>query len=191
MSRGRARDLLKRLTALSSFHQATDNAFRHERRMSDREVALRFCAFRCLASVEDYREFTSLDSFLLDFIRRVDGAHLSKPAIPDDALDRLTADFDRAMLNAITVFGNAAFRKYPTWAKRRGPINRALFESWAVALADYEPDLLALHKKSIAAAARKRMTDYDYISAISQGTGDYSKVKLRFSVAREILAGSR
>lgn len=187
MSRSRSRDLLKRMTALPSFHRATDGAFKHERRMADREVVLRFCAFRSLSSIDAYREFASLDSFLLDFTRQVDGVHQDKPDLSDSALDRLTDDFDRAMGNASAVFDNAAFRKYPTSAKKRGPINRALFESWAVALADYEPARLVAHKQAIVTATRKRMEDYDYNATISQGTGDHSKVNRRFLIAREIL----
>lgn len=187
MSRSPTRDLLKQLTNLTSFHKATDNAFKYERRMADREVALRFCAFRYLSSLDDYRDFNSLDSFLLDFTRRVDGSHKTKSGIPQADVARLAADFDRAMRSAAAVFGKVAFRKYPTWAKRRGPINRALFESWAVALADYEPERLEPHKSSIVSAARKRMEDYAYNAAISQGTGDHSKVKLRFQAATDIL----
>lgn len=189
MARKRSRDMMKTLTQLPVFHQATDGAFRHERRMADREVVLRFCAFRSLSDIEEYRDFNSLDSFLLDFTRRIDGAHVNRPGLSDADLARLSADFERAMGTAIAVFGNAAFRKYPTWAKRRGPINRALFESWASALADYEPSQLEPHKAAILKAVRKRMEAYDYNAAISQGTGDFAKVKLRFAVAREILAG--
>jgi hypothetical protein len=188
MSRAPARALLKRLVELPSFHLATANAFKKERRMADREVALRFCAFRHLGDLEEYRPFGSLDSFLLDFIRQVDGSHPDKPQIADDALDRLIADFDRAMRSAKVVFGAAAFRKYPTWSERRGPINRALFESWAVVLADFPPETLHPHAAAILTAARKRMEDYKYNSATTQGTGDYNKVKLRFGAAREIIA---
>lgn len=191
MSRSRSRQLLKNLTAQPSFHAATDHAFKNERRMADREVALRFCAFRSLADIEDYREFNSLDSFLLDFARRVDGIHQTKPSLSDGDIDRLSADFDRAMRTAIVVFGNAAFRKYPSWAKRRGPINRALFESWSVALADYSPEEIEPHKHAILAAAREVMGEYEYNAAISQGTGDQSKVRLRFEVARRILRESK
>lgn len=187
MSRKRSRELFKQLTNLPAFHQATDGAFKHERRMADREVALRFCAFRSLAQLDEYREFSSLDSFLLDFTRRVDGVHLTKPSITEADLDRISADFERAMRAAIAVFGNTAFRKYPSWARRRGPINRSLFESWAVALADYEPAQLAPHKDEIMKRARALMGEYAYNAAISQGTGDVSKVKLRFQAAREIL----
>jgi len=187
MSRKRSRDLLKQLTSMPSFHTATDGAFRYERRMADREVALRFCAFRMLPDLNSYREFNSLDSFLLDFTRRVDGVYPSGQANSEADLVKLSADFDRAMRSATVVFSNAAFRKYHLRASRRGPINRALFESWAVALADYEPDQLRSHKDTIFKAARKRMGDYDYNAAISQGTGDMSKVKLRFQVARDLL----
>lgn len=187
MSRHQSRNLLKRLIALPSFHDATSGAFLQERRMANREVALRFCAFRSLSRIEDYRDFPSLDSFLLDFTRRVDGLHATKPDIGKGVVDQLSADFDRAMRTATTVFGSVAFRKFTTGVARRGPINRALFESWSVALADYEPEVLAPHKKTILDAARRRMRDYDYSSAISQWTGDASKVALRFNAAREIL----
>jgi hypothetical protein len=105
----------------------------------------------------------------------------------DVDVEKLCADFDRAMRCAVTVFGNAAFRKYPTGATRRGPSNRALFESWSVALADYEPETIEARKADVLAAARGRMKDLDYNSAISQGTGDATKVARRFSAAREIL----
>jgi hypothetical protein len=187
MSRKPSRDLLKTLTALPSFHEATDDVFRHERRMADRELALRFCAFRLLPDLNDYRSFNSLDSFLLDFIRRVDGVHPSGQGFSDAVITQLSADFDRAMRTAVAVFGNTAFRKFRLGARQRGPINRALFESWAVALADYDPAQLKPNKDAIVNAARKRMGDYDYNAAVSQGTGDISKVKLRFQVARDIL----
>lgn len=188
MSKGRCRGFLKRLVELPSFHVATANAFKHERRMADREVVLRFLAFRHLGGdLQGYREFGSLDAFLLDFTRQVDGVHGDKPGIDDAGLERLTNDFKRSMLSAATVFGNAAFRKYPARATRRGPINRALFESWAVALADYEPEALQSRAQAIVKMARNRMEDYDYNTATTQGTGDFRKVELRFTVAREIL----
>ncbi|MGK4002476.1 hypothetical protein WMF31_07630 [Sorangium sp. So ce1036] len=82
--------------------------------MADREVALRFCAFRSLGDIDEYREFSSLDSFLLDFTRRADGIHPSKPSLSDEELAKLCADFDRAMRAASVVFGSTAFRKFPT-----------------------------------------------------------------------------
>lgn len=91
------------------------------------------------------------------------------------------------MRSARAAFGPASFRRFPRWATRRGPINRALFESWSVVLADFEPDRLRPHAGKIQIATRTMMEDYKYSAAITQGTGDYSKVKLRFDAAREIL----
>jgi hypothetical protein len=188
MSRARSRDLLKRLITLPSFHEATDGAFHNERRMADREVALRFCAFHHLTDVDDYRRFGSLDAFLLAFTRRIDGVAGGEPPLDDDALDTIAATFDRAMGNAVVVFGKAAFRKYRVGAARRGPINRALFESWAVALAKYSEDDLAPHRDEIVQLAREKLEDYSYNAAITQGTGDLSAIKKRFEVAQEIIA---
>lgn len=189
MSRDRSRDLLKTLVSLECFHQATADAFRQERRMANREVALRFCAFRRIEKIDDYRDFDSLDSFLLDFTRQVDGTHGVIPQLSDEVLERLQRDFSTAMSNAVAIFGNAAFRRYPTSSTRRGPINRALFESWSVALAAYEPRVLKAHAKKIFKAARRSMEEPGYIAATTQGTGDPSKVKLRFSVPHEIIGG--
>jgi hypothetical protein len=187
MSRSRSRDLLKDLVALPSFRKATDGAFENDRRMADREAALRFCAFRCLDSLDTYKIFPSLDSFLLNFTRRVDGSDDGTPALSDDRLSSLKTDFDRAMRSATVVFDKYAFRKYPIGVDRRGPINRALFESWAVAFADYEPEQVAQYKPVIMQAARQRMRDAEYNAAISQGTGDFRKVELRFRLARRLL----
>lgn len=187
MSRTPSRDLLKELTSLESFHEATTGAFKNERRMADREVALRFCAFRTPSSIEQYVKANSLDSFLLEFIRRVDGRSTSSPPLSREERQHLITDFDRAMRGASAVFGKYAFRKYPNWAKARGPMNRALFESWAVALADHEPEELIPHKTKIANEARKAFDDRAYFTAITQGTGDAAKVKLRFLTARSIL----
>lgn len=190
MSRKRSRDFLKRLVELPAFHVATDHAFKNERRMADREVVLRFLAFRHLGDIEGYRRFENLDSFLLDFTRQIDGSKDEKegrPHIADSGLERLAVDFERAMKSATAVFGNAAFRKFPTGAVKRGPINRALFESWSVALADYEPETLQSHAASILKNVRERMIEPKYTAATTLATGDYTKITLRFNVAREIL----
>ena len=75
MSKAPSRSLLKALVESDSFDNATAFAFwtralgggrmRTSRRMADRELALRFCAFRS-TSIEDFRRATSLDGFLLE-----------------------------------------------------------------------------------------------------------------------------
>ncbi|MRI87660.1 DUF262 domain-containing protein [Aggregicoccus sp. 17bor-14] len=185
MGRSGSRELLTRLTALPSFAEATGGAFQNERRMTDRELALRFCAFR--VAFDEYLPFPGLDAFLLDFTRRLDGTHPQKPALTDAEREGLVSDFDRAMRSATAVFGASAFRKYPPAATKPGPLNRALFESWAVALADHAPEALAPRSAEISAAARALLEDPAYSDAVSVSTGDALRVALRFTRAREIL----
>ena len=81
MSKTRSRDFLAKLVEMASFKQATyeffwkklsDGTRVHDgRRMTDRELALRFCAFRSFQE-EEYRRHTSLDAFLVNFTRRID-----------------------------------------------------------------------------------------------------------------------
>jgi hypothetical protein len=171
--------------ASEAFHEATGWRMWDHVRMADREVILRFCAFRLLGEeLDDYREHTSMDEFLTVTTQNLD----NKDAISDKQLGELAEDLELAMKNAQLLFGEHAFRKWPKDTDSLNPINRALFESWSVALADYEPAALKPHKKAIVLATRQRMTDdSEYIDAISVGTGDHSKVKRRFSVAREII----
>jgi hypothetical protein len=124
-----------------------------------------------------------MDSFLIDATTRIDNE------LNDRKLATLAGDLDQAMQNASELFGEHAFRKWPLGDERKKPINRALFESWAVALADYTWKDLSPHKAKIIKAVRVKMvSDSDYMSAVSAGTGDHGRVKLRFETARQILA---
>ncbi|MEM9459273.1 MAG: DUF262 domain-containing protein, partial [Myxococcota bacterium] len=175
MSRDRSRMLLTELARSESFTRATGGSLHEHIRMVDREVALRFCAFRIFGT-RQYQKSDSLDSFLIRATEFFDDT--SK--FTDNDRKILIEHFHRAMRNAYTVFGEYAFRKWPLEAERRNPINRALFESWSVTLSDYSEALVLSRAKKLAQAARQLMTeDHDFIDAISQGTGDYSKVRSR------------
>ncbi len=182
MSSGRTRQFLKDCTELPSFHKATGGALREHVRMADREVVLRFCAFRTAADRERYYvKGTSMDAFLTDTTESLD------KQITDAKLEELKRDFDRSMENAWLLFGENAFRKWPRGSDRVNPINRALFESWAVALADHDPKVLVAHSGPIRDATRTLMGDRDFDAAISVSTGDPSKVRTRFDAARILL----
>jgi len=105
--------------------------------------------------------------------------------LPDDRLDDLFSDFRRAMHNCRLVFGGHAFRKWPLGHEGRNPINRPLFETWAVVLADSAADDLSARRDAIVDAARHAMaSDLEYVGAISTATGNLRNVRLRFDVAR-------
>jgi hypothetical protein len=184
MSRTRSREFLRRCVSSRAFDRATGGALRSHVRMQDREAALRFAAFRLLSDINSYDEFGTLERLLDWATTRLD----DKGDLSDSNLEELLADFERSMSNATNVFGDHAFRKWPTSSDRYSPINRALFESWSVVLADYEPEGLLPVVEQIVTLARQAMTeDLDYIAAISTSTSDARRVRQRFALPRRIL----
>ena len=187
MSRDRSRDLLRRLSNSDSFIRATGGSLVNHIRMADREAVLRFCAFSILG-IDGYGS-SGLDAFLSRATESLD----EPTNLTDQDLSALEARFHSAMHNAHAVFGSHAFRKWPLGNERGNPINRALLEVWAVILGQYDEELVIARAAELALAARKLMTeDLDFLDAISQGTGDPARVRLRFSrveaVAKLVLA---
>ncbi len=183
MSKARSRAFVGELAESPPFDDATEHQFwkrgengaqvRDSRRMTNRELALRFCAFR-YSSIEEYRKHPSLDAFLIDFTRRLDG-DIFTPALTDDELERLASDFNRAMQNAHEILGAAAFRRWPPGQERRGPINRAVFEAQANALADFTLDELTPHKPGIIQCFRAAFDDPAYLRSVTVSTGDVAR----------------
>lgn len=195
MSKNRSRQFLKRLVERESFDLATAGAFwsrdaaglsvRDNHRMSDREMALRFCAFKDLP-IDRYSQSSSLDAFLLEYTRVVDGGASTQDASLN--LDTLEASFDRAMINAHEILGGAAFRRWAPGAARRGPINRAVFESQSIALSEYPLEVLVPHKDTITGAFRALFNDADYDGSVRSGTGDVRKLERRLLEPRRVLS---
>lgn len=194
MSKAISRNFLRELVESQNFDNAMGKLFwssdpsgklvRDNRRMLDRELALRFCAFYT-SNVEEYMRAPSLDAFLLQFTRLIDLS--SQPSTNTLDLNKLRVAFEQAMANCHLVLGVGAFRRWPL-DTRRGPLNRAVFESQAIALADYSLDEIKPHAKPIQAALRKLFDNPDYDRAIRVGTGSYINVKRRIEMPREALA---
>jgi hypothetical protein len=181
MSKTRSREFLKRLTQLVEFDEATGGVLRNQRRMIDREVALRFAAFATEGPV-GYVE--PMDEFLWSATEQLDDPE----ACDDEDLEQLAASFARGLRNAQTIFETRAFRKWPEDVDRLLPFNRALFESWTVVLSTQDEDDIAEFAEEIRDRAREAMTvDADYISAITASTGDRRRVRLRFARAAELV----
>ncbi|MEV7179366.1 DUF262 domain-containing protein [Kitasatospora sp. NPDC093679] len=180
MSKTRSREILKRMTHTNSFSIATNGLTDHIR-MNDREMALRFAAFYLLG-IDAYMEHPIMEGFLMRATYLLDDSD----ALPDAAVEKLEMSFKRAMNNAYLIFGDNAFRKWPTYALGRSPINRALFETWSIAVEPFSSEDLKRRKGDIVAAARERMTtDIDYLNAITSSTSDRGRVSYRFKAAAE------
>lgn len=195
MSKNRSREFLTRLVHSRRFDQAMGKFFwlkelsgewvRNNQRMTDREMALRFCAFYTIP-VDEYARATSLDAFLLQFTRLIDNQ-------PDQAsqhidLEKMASAFDQAMQNCHAILGHGAFRRWLPGANRRGPFNRAIFESQAIALSDYALTDLMPYKEVIQRAFRDLFLNPEYDNAVRFGTGSHLKVERRLAMPREALA---
>lgn len=185
MSTPRSRSFLKRCVESPEFASATDGALIRQKRMIDREVVLRFVAFRLLDHISDYRDQGPMEDLLWRTTERLD----SPKEMGDNDLEQVFHDLLQGLRLAELVFGPNAFRKWPTDAERRGPFNRALFETWTYALAPLDAEKVAPAAGLIVEAARERMkSDTNYLNSITVSTGSAGRVEYRFKVVEEILA---
>ena len=199
MSRKRSRQFLLELSELPSFDEATVRNFfrkdpddpsrwvRDTGRMMNRELALRFCAFLDFDQ-EVYRQFSSLDAYLADFTKRIDGRPASGPSFAESQLVDMRNKFDLAMENAVRVLGKYAFRRNPAYSSKRGPINRAVFEAQATALAKFPQALLAQHQGKVREKLLELFDEEDYVRCVTVGTGDWRRVSLRLSRSYEAIS---
>lgn len=177
---GRGRDILRDWAESDLFRSATGDSVRSER-MVDREMILRFIAFR-LTSPYDF-DHDDFDRFLRESMRALN-------TLPAGRVDQLWDEFGLSMIAARNIFGPYAFRKRDRGGgSRRMPINKALFEAISVNLAEAGgpgmATLMERHRK-VEKEFIGLMSDVDFQGAISQGTGDPGKVRMRFGIIREV-----
>ena len=175
---GRARTLLAELAEAEEFKRATGHSVVGDR-MADREMVLRFLAFR-MTSPHAYKP-GDFDAFLAEAMHQVNRLDSAEE-------NRLSTEFLTAMRAAEEIFGHHAFRKYRHNQQRKSPINKALFEAVAVNLAGLDDDdRAALRQTDVLDAFAELMEDVEFERAISVGTGDTRKVRKRFDAIKELL----
>lgn len=191
MSKSVSREFLTELTSLPSFDRATDYSFWKKtpdgnvsdtNRMMNRELALRFCAFTYYNS-QEYKAFASMDAYLADFLKRIDGRCEPRRILPRSVLDHLKHTFDTAMLNAVMVMDGTAFRRLGL-SRKKGPINRAIFEAQALALAEIEPARLKAKSEVVNRYLLKLFDDEEYVRSVTVGTGAPYKIEYRLLQTR-------
>lgn len=189
MSKSRSRCFLSELVMSEYFDKATDYNFwkrteageqvRNSGRMTDREIALRFCAFK-ISTLEEYKLFSSLDRFLVNVTERLDGKN-SQNTIQNDQMLELRSSFDDAMDCAYEILGNLAFRRIED-RKRRGPINRAIFESQSIALSKFPKEKLIAKSEEVRNILIGLFQNSEYIKSVTVGTGAPNSVKTRLEM---------
>lgn len=176
---GRARDILRKLAEDAAFLDATQHSVKPDR-MADREMVLRFLAFR-LADPTEYRR-GDLDAFLRQAMERLNTADPGE-------INRLAEAFRRAMALSSRIFEEHAFRKRFHGQHHRLPINKALFEAISVNLAKLDTggaEALINDRELVKDEFADMMDDGKFLQAISVGTGDAEKVRYRFAAVEAL-----
>ncbi|RRJ96050.1 DUF262 domain-containing protein [Opitutaceae bacterium TAV4] len=175
---GQATILLKALAESSEFKKATDWGV-SDLRMDARECILRYIAFY-LNPYTEYKR-SDLNGFLSSTMKELN-------AMLPSSIEKLRGDFTKAMQLSHELLGRNAFRKFNLDSGRRGPVNKALFESWANVFPQYNEQELLIHKNSLQQKLGKVFwTDSDYARSLSAGTGSTTAVRNRFERAHSIV----
>ena len=176
------RAYLKRLAQSDEFLKATGHSIRPNR-MADRECVLRFIAFY----IDHWSSYSTgnsdLNAYLTDAMRKLSG-------ITPKERSRLAEAFKRAMDAGFRIFGQDTFRRRGS-SSRRSAVNKALLETWGVALANCsreEIDILVSKQDTIRKESVRLMSeDDDFVAAISYSTGNQKRVEKRFSAVGNLV----
>lgn len=165
---GRGTDLIKELAERKEFKEATQFAVRSER-MLDREYALRFLSFTELDYKKEYKG--NIDNFLIKGLKKANNFN-------EKDIMRVTKRFVRVMNICKDVFGKYAFRKYNK-DFRRGPINKAIFEIWAICFSELDHEQfekIKENKEKFVAEFGEILMDTDFLTMLKAGD-QYSFIK--------------
>ncbi|MGW4304723.1 DUF262 domain-containing protein [Streptomyces californicus] len=179
---GAARTFLAELAEDPSFGEATRWSV-SDARMADREMVLRFLAFR-ETNPAAYSE-KDFNKFLTDAMYRIN-------TLPQERRDQLVREFRLAMVCARDLFGEHAFRKWRGGERSSPVINKALFETISVHLAlldDHERRRLVASRAKVHDRFFELMDDWDFDRSISGSTGDPGKVRTRFQEVGSLFRG--
>lgn len=172
---GRATEFLLKMSKTSEFIKATDHSIKVDR-MLDREFCLRYISFTCL-NLDEY--IGILDDFLnagMEFLGKR----------TDEELSILGDEFARVMNDCYKIFGVFAFRRMNT-EERRGPVNKALFETWSYVIKTLEADSiekLVDKKDTLRLKFTELCNDYSFQNAIK--AADKNSVKTRIKEIKRI-----
>ena len=166
---------LKEETQTDIFLKATGGSL-NKKTMRDREFVNRICAFRIL-TLRDYHG--DMDLFLANCLEKMNGSDESK-------LLQLSAEFRRGLANNVELFERHTFRKHEPGQKRRSVLNASLWDVMATGLSRYAEDRVVACADSLRQAIYGLLEDEDFNAAITYGTNDTRKVRIRFSKTRKI-----
>ena len=174
---GNATKLLKELAESEDFKKAIDNGI-SPNRMKDREVVLRYIAFKLFDYKTDYKD--DMSEFLEKAMRKIN-------KMPEADIENLKTDFKRVMKISYEFFSTRNFRIPFADKLTRGRINIAVIESVGYFFSQQSDDFLNQKKQAIINNFDLLLKNPDYLYAVQNGTGYTKRVITRFNLAQEIL----
>lgn len=180
------REALQKMVSLDSFKLATGGSIK-DTRMDAQELALRFIYFSKLtqSNPDNITQYSGNIDEELDELVDVIGKEKY------ETLSKYVDRFDRAMRNAYHLFGRHAFRRIQTDATEtssRSVINKALFASESVLLADFEYDFVIKKEVNcmLAIFANAMKNDDQYSYYLSYGTNGRQNIIYAFNAAKKL-----
>jgi hypothetical protein len=172
---GKSTKLLKVLSESELFKSSIDNGVSPQR-MKDREIILRFLAFKILDRKVDYKG--DLSDFVEQCMLVINKMHESK-------IHEITEEFYRVMGLTLDFFGKNNYR-LPVNGKR-GLINTAIFESVSYFFSVNSTDYLRKNKSAIVNNYNALLNNSKYIDSVRVSTNAIHRVETRFTLVPEIL----
>jgi hypothetical protein len=147
-----------------------------ELRMRHEELALRFFALRSV--IQNYRP--PLKQVLNEYMRRNRNPE-------QEALDELSASFERALRNCIVVFGNQSFRRIaqakPGVERWDTNVNRAVFDVQMLSFADLSQEIVNTKREQLRDTFKLHcLADEEFQDAVSLATADRKKFYTRMRI---------
>lgn len=172
---GKSTQLLKELSEKSYFKKAISWGV-SDSRMKDREVVLRYIAFRWFNYKGEYNG--NMSDYIESAMKKIN-------KMEDSEIQEITLDFKKVMRLSLSIWGNKNFR-IPT-NNTRGTINTAVLETVCNYLS-YKDDSFIERNKAIIKENYTELTSNPiYRDAVTRSTGNKIKVLDRFRIVHEIL----
>lgn len=177
--RGKATDLVEKLAVSEPFRIATGGTISSQR-MLNCEYVTRFFAFTEQDPLKEYQG--SIDSFLNSGLKKINRYSSSE-------IEILEERFYRVMNACHSIFGKYAFRRIGSDG-RRGPMNKAIFELWAICLSPLSEEALNLlisKRMQLTEGFNLLLENVAFSSAIK--AGDKYSVAVRILETQKLLEG--
>jgi len=173
---GKSTQLLKNLAEQNYYKEAIWWGV-SDKRMKDREVALRYIAFRWFDYENEYSG--DMSDYVESAMKRIN-------QMSDEKIYNIKEDFERVMKWSYNIWGNKNFRIATEYT--RGTINTAILESVCNYLSKNSDFYLDRNKNTIKNNYIDLISNEIYYQAVTKSTGNKAKVLDRFRLAHTILS---